>query len=66
MGAVRRELRLASHSEWIKIFDPRDWTVFVPTSAEDTIENGSQLRIDLDVGGWLVTLRVLFVTGRRD
>ena len=55
MGAVRLELRLGSQSEWIKIFDPRDWTIFVPT--EDlSIENGTQMRLDLDVGGWLVTL----------
>jgi Tfp pilus assembly protein PilZ len=60
---VRLELRLNSQSEWIKIFDPRDWTVFVPTS--EPIENGTQLRIDLDVGGWLVTLRGT-VVGTRD
>ena len=66
MGAVRLELRLGSHSEWIKIFDPRDWTVFVPTGPDDTIENGSQLRIDLDVGGWLDTLRGTVVATRDD
>jgi Tfp pilus assembly protein PilZ len=66
VGAVRLELRLSNHSEWIKIFDPRDWTVFVPTPSEDTIENGSQLRIDLDVGGWLVTLRGTVVATRDD
>jgi Tfp pilus assembly protein PilZ len=60
---VRLELRLNSQSEWIKIFDPRDWTVFVPTN--EPIENGTQLRIDLDVGGWLVTLRGA-VVGTRD
>lgn len=63
VGAVRLELRLGSHSEWIKIFDPRDWTLFVPT--EETVDNGSTLRIDLDVGGWLVTLRGT-VVGTRD
>ena len=31
VGAVRLELRLTSQSEWIKIFDPRDWTVTVPS-----------------------------------
>ena len=56
MGAVRLELRLNSQSEWIKIFDPRDWTIFVPTD-DTSIENGTPMRIDLDVGGWLVTLR---------
>jgi Tfp pilus assembly protein PilZ len=60
---VRLELRLNSQSEWIKIFDPRDWTVFVPTN--EPIESGTQLRIDLDVGGWLVTLRGT-VVGTRD
>lgn len=63
MGAVRLELRLSSQSEWIKIFDPRDWTVFVPTGAQ--LEQGATLRIDLDVGGWLVTLRGT-VVGRRE
>lgn len=69
MGAVRLELRLASQSDWIKIFDPRDWTVFVPTDAAapaaPAAEPGSTVRIDLDVGGWLVTLRGT-VVGRRD
>ena len=63
MGAVRLELRLGSQSEWIKIFDPRDWTLFVPTEAK--VEQGAMLRIDLDVGGWLVTLRGT-VVGRRE
>jgi Tfp pilus assembly protein PilZ len=61
---MRLELRLASQSEWIKIFDPRDWTVFVPTPGVDDHDNGKPLRIDLDVGGWLVTLRGT-VVGRR-
>ncbi len=63
MGAVRFEIRLSSHSEWIKIFDPRDWTVFV--LSEETVENGTTLRIDLDVGGWNVTLRGT-VVGHRE
>lgn len=37
------------------MFDPRDWTITV-TSTQD-VANGAQIRIDLDVGGWLVTLR---------
>jgi Tfp pilus assembly protein PilZ len=64
VGAVRLELKLGSHSEWIKIFDPRDWTVFVPT--DESIDNGATLRIDLDVGGWLVTLRGTVVATRDD
>jgi len=63
VGAVRLELRLTSQSEWIKMFDPRDWTVFVPTT--DPAEQGLTVRIDLDVGGWLVTLRGT-VVGHRD
>ncbi len=63
MGAVRLELRLTSQSEWIKMFDPRDWTVFVPSA--DPAEQGATVRIDLDVGGWLVTLRGT-VVGHRD
>ncbi len=64
MGVVRLELRLGSQTEWIKIFDPRDWTVFVPTS--EAIDNGTQLRIDMDVGGWLVTLRGTVVGTREE
>ena len=66
MGVVRLELRLGSQTEWIKIFDPRDWTVFVPTSEGDAIVNGTQLRIDMDVGGWLVTLRGTVVGTREE
>ncbi len=63
MSAVQLELRLTSQSEWIKIFDPRDWTVFVPS--DQPAEQGTTIRIDLDVGGWLVTLRGT-VVGHRD
>jgi len=55
VGALRLELQLSDQHEWIKIFDPRDWTVFV--ASEQVVDDGAQLRIDLDVGGWLVTLR---------
>ena len=65
VGAVRLELRLSSQSEWIKIFDPRDWTVFVPTRRR-RVENGATLRIDLDVGGWRVTLRGTVVGTREE
>jgi Tfp pilus assembly protein PilZ len=64
VSAVRLELKLGSHSEWIKIFDPRDWTVFVPTDTD--VPNGEMLRIDLDVGGWSVTLRGSVVGTRED
>ena len=64
MGAVRLELRLSSHNEWLKVFDPRDWTILVPVSA--AIEPGTALRLDLDVGGWLVALRGTVVGQRED
>jgi Tfp pilus assembly protein PilZ len=63
VGAVRLELHLSSHIEWIKIFDPRDWTVFVPTTT--AIEPSAAVRIDLEVGGWRVTLRGA-VVGQRE
>jgi Tfp pilus assembly protein PilZ len=64
VGAVRLELRLSNQSEWIKMFDPRDWTIFVPT--DEDVTNGTPIRIDLDVGGWLVTLRGTVVGSRED
>jgi hypothetical protein len=57
-------MHLASQSEWIKIFDPRDWTIFVP--CDEAIDNGTALRIDLDVGGWMVTLRGSVVGTREE
>ena len=63
VAVVRLELRLGTQAEWIKIFDPRDWTILVPST--QSVENGTSLRIDLDVGGWLVTLRGTAV-GARD
>ena len=64
MGAARLDLRLSSHTEWIKIFDPRDWTILVPAS--EPFEPGVTLGIDLDVDGWLVTLRGTVVGHRED
>lgn len=64
VSAVRLELRLNSHSEWIKLFDPRDWTIFVPS--QEPVDNGASLRIDLDVGGWAVTLRGTVVGNRQN
>ena len=63
VAAIRLELQLSHQSDWIKIFDPRDWTIFVPTG--EAVEHGTAVRIDLDVGGWLVALRGT-VVGRRD
>jgi Tfp pilus assembly protein PilZ len=55
VGMVRLDLRLTSHTEWLKLFHPRDWTLFVPVT--EPVDSGALLRIDLDVCGWLVTLR---------
>src|SRR3954464_10909701 len=62
VAAIRLELRLSHQSEWIKIFDPRDWTIFVPTG--DAVAHSTDVRIDLDVGGWLVAPRGT-LAGRR-
>lgn len=64
VGVVRLDLRLTSQSEWIKIFDPRDWNVFVP--CDQSIARDTQIRIDLDVGGWLVTLHGSVIGHRED
>lgn len=64
MGAVRLEVSLSNQSEWLKMFDPRDWTIFVAT--RDDVANGVLIRVDLDVGGWLVTLRGTVVGKRED
>jgi hypothetical protein len=63
VGVVRIELRLASQHEWLTLFDPRDWTLVVPS--EQVIAEGADVRVDLDAAGWLVTLRGSAV-GRRD
>lgn len=55
MAQVRLVLRLANQQEWIKIFDPLNWTVFVPT--DQSYESGVPVRLDLEVNSWLVTLK---------
>ncbi len=47
-GSVRIDLRLASTADWIKVFDPRDGTVFV--AGEDPPPVGVDLRVDLTCG----------------
>ncbi len=64
MGAVRLELRLTSQSEWLKLYEPRDATIFVPT--DEAIEIDTEVRVDLDVGGWQVALRGTVVSTRED
>jgi len=64
VGAARLELRLANQAEWVKIFDPRDWTVFVPTA--EPLAMDAPVRIDLDVGGWMVVLRGAVIDHRHE
>ena len=45
---MRIELRLNDKNEWVKIFDPRDCTIFVP--AEPLPAVGQEVRCDLSVG----------------
>jgi Tfp pilus assembly protein PilZ len=45
---VRFDLRLADKTDWVKVFDPRDSTVFVATEAPPEI--GRVVRIDLALG----------------
>lgn len=63
---MRIDLRLASQAEWIKVFDPRDGTVFVPMAKP--IPVGETVRIDLVVGdsGPSVILRGQVVAVREE
>ena len=60
---MRIELRLDNQAQWIRVFEPRDGTIFVPTDV--ALDQGMLVRIELDVGGWRVTLRGT-VVGTRD
>jgi Tfp pilus assembly protein PilZ len=62
---LRVQLNLAEKSEWVKVFDPRDQTVFVAGSV--AIKVGDIVRIDLAIsdGGPRVILRGR-VIARRD
>jgi len=62
---VRIDLRLTTESDWLKVFDPRDGTLFAAVSPAPSV--GSQVRIDLTVGknGPRIILRGQ-VIGQRD
>lgn len=45
---IRMDLRLADKSEWIKVFDPRECTIFVPSESCPPV--GAAMRIDLCIG----------------
>jgi len=65
MGAVKRiDLELADKSEWVKVFDPRDSTLFVAAANPTGI--GEEVRIDLIVepGGPKVILRGKVISRR--
>lgn len=55
MELVRLELKVAGHSDWTRMFDAGAWTVQVPT--DPPLPRDTPVRLDLEVGGWLVTLR---------
>ena len=61
---VRIELRLAAASDWIRVFDPRDGTLFIARSPAPTV--GTAVRVDLVVGqgGPRVILRGTAITAR--
>jgi hypothetical protein len=61
---VRFVLQLASEAEWINVFDPRDWTLFL--AGDVSAKPDEPVRVDLEVGDWRVTLRGLAVTTRGD
>jgi len=63
---IRIDLRLPSESDWIKVFDPRDSTVFA--AVDPPPPNGTQVRIDLIVGrdGPRVILRGQVISRRED
>lgn len=65
MGAVRLELKIASKDAWLTLFDPRDWTLFVPLQdSAAPLPNDTELDLDIDLSGWLVTLRGVVVDAR--
>jgi uncharacterized protein (TIGR02266 family) len=63
---VRIELRLAAASDWIRVFDPRDGTLFIGRTPAPTV--GTAVRVDLIVGtgGPRVILRGTAITKRDD
>jgi len=63
---VRIELRLATASDWIRVFDPRDGTLFVARTPAPAV--GTAVRVDLIVGqgGPRVILRGTTIAGRDD
>ena len=45
---IRVDLRLRDKSEWVKVFDPRDCTLFVPQADPPAV--GASIRVDLILG----------------
>ncbi len=59
----RLPVALAHPVDWIKIFDPTDWTVFVETMLN--APPGTPVQIEISVAGWSVSL-LGSVVGSRD
>jgi len=59
----RLPVPLAQPVDWIKIFDPTDWTVFVETMLN--APPGTPVQVDISVAGWSVSL-LGSVVGSRD
>jgi Tfp pilus assembly protein PilZ len=57
LPALRFDLELVDKSDWVKVFEPRDFTVFVENAAPPAV--GEQVRIDLTIarGGPRVIFR---------
>jgi Tfp pilus assembly protein PilZ len=45
---IRVDLRLQDKAEWVKVFDPRDCTLFVPLAEPPAV--GASIRVDLILG----------------
>lgn len=60
----RLSVNLGQPLDWIKIFDPTDWTVFVAT--ETAAAPGAPVQIDLGVCGWNVSLHGSVVAPRAE
>jgi hypothetical protein len=60
----RLPINLDQPTDWIKLFDPTDWTVFVKTASQAA--PGTPVQIDLAVAGWSVALLGSVVTMRND
>ena len=63
---MRIELRLEQKSDWVKIFEPRDCTIFIP--AETLPQVGAEIRCDLSIAdsGPRIILRGRVISHSKD